>query len=346
MRFVQLANHFGREYRHRIIAMDGVTTAFQHLAAGVDAEVISVPVRRGKTLGNLLAFRRLLQSLRPDLLVTCNWGTIEWAAASLGCGVSHIHIEDGFGSDEAEGQFLRRIWARRILLRHAHTILPSQTLFRIARDVWRLPETRITHIPNGIDCERFSVLPDTALLARLGIHQSRPVIGTVAPLRPEKNLRRLIRAFAMVRSHGRAQLLIVGDGPERESLATCAAELRVADDVIFTGFCAAPEKLLRACTVFAIASDTEQMPLSLLEAMAAARPVAATCVGDIRNMLAPENAAFVVRRDSIELARAISQLVGTPGRAAEIGAANCRRAHELFDQRRMFRAYREIYERF
>ena len=88
------------------------------------------------------------------------------------------------------------------------------------------------------------------------------------------------------------------------------------------------------------------MPLSLLEAMAAARPVAATGVGDIRNMLAPENAAFVVRRDSIELARAISQLVGTPGRAAEIGAANCRRAHELFDQRRMFRTYHEIYERF
>ena len=324
--------------------MDGVTAAFHHLVAGIDAELISVRNRRGKMFYNAPSFRRLLQSLGPDLLVTSNWGTMEWAAVSLACGVPHIHMEDGFGSDEAQGQFARRIWARRILLRHATTVLPSETLFRIARDVWRLPQHRIRHIPNGIDCERFNVPPDMALLARLGIDQSRPVISTVAPLRPEKNLRRLIDAFAEVRSHCPAQLLIVGDGPERQSLASRAAELRIADDVIFAGFCPAPEKLLRACTIFAVASDTEQMPLSLMEAMAAALPVAATCVGDIHGMLAPENTPFVVRRDSRDLAHAILQLLAEPGRAAEIGTANCRRAREMFDQRRMFRAYREIFD--
>src|SRR5689334_18375982 len=83
IRFAQLANHFGSLYRHRIIAMDGATAAMGRLAVGLDAELIEVPVHKGETMKNLRAFRRVLSDLRPDLLVTSNWGTIEWAMANF-----------------------------------------------------------------------------------------------------------------------------------------------------------------------------------------------------------------------------------------------------------------------
>lgn len=344
MRFVQLANYFGPIYRHRIVAMDGKTTAFERLTPGLDAALIEIENRRGHGMHNVRQFIRVLNGLRPDILVTSNWGTIEWAAANFFARIPHIHMEDGFGPDEAAGQLTRRVIARRLLLRRATTVVPSLMLFAIARDVWRLPKRRILYIPNGVDCARFGVTADPELVAKFGIAQDRPVIGAVSPLRPEKNIGRLVDAFAIVRRQRVAQLVLVGDGSQRAELKARALELGVSNDVVFTGFCATPEKLLPAFSVAVISSDTEQMPLSVLEAMAAGRPVAATDVGDVRNMVAAENHPFVVEKTAPKLADAILQLLEDRSRREATGAANARRAAEQFDQRRMFAQYQPLFD--
>jgi len=114
---------------------------------------------------------------------------------------------------------------------------------------------------------------------------SRLTIGTVAGLRPEKNLARLIRAFAALRARQDARLVIVGDGPERSVLADLARALEVAADVEFTGYLAEPGRRLREFDLFALSSDTEQLPMSMLEAMACGVPVVATRVGDVADVL-------------------------------------------------------------
>ena len=344
MRFVQIANHFGPAYRHRIVAMDGKTSAFERLAPGLDVSMITIENRRGQGMHNVRRFITVLNELRPDVLVTSNWGTIEWAAANRFARIPHIHMEDGFGPDEAAGQLTRRIMARRLLLRHATTVVPSLTLFAIARDVWHLPGKRLLHIPNGIDCARFRVAADRALVTKFGIRQDGPVIGAVSPLRMEKNLSRLLDSFALVRRERIAQLVLVGDGPQRAELEAKAVELGIANDVVFTGFCSTPEKLLPTFAIAVISSDTEQMPLSVLEAMATGRPIAATDVGDIRNMVAPENQPFVVEKNSAKLADAILRLLEDENQRKAIGAANARRAAEAFDQSRMFAAYRGLFD--
>src|SRR5258706_4553844 len=72
MRFVQLANHFGHRYRHRIISLNGSDEAMGRLVPDVDAELIRAGTRKGATLSNLRTIRRTLFELRPDLLVTSN----------------------------------------------------------------------------------------------------------------------------------------------------------------------------------------------------------------------------------------------------------------------------------
>lgn len=342
IRFSQLANHFGRDYRHLIVAMDGATAAFDRLAPDLDASVLEVPIRRGQTLANLGTFRRVLNEVRPDLLVTSNWGSIEWALANLDGKVRHLHIEDGFGPEEATGQLPRRVWTRRLALHRSTVLMPSQTLYGIARTIWRLPSRRLLYVPNGIDCARFGVGPDTAFAEASGIRLDVPVIGTVAALRPEKNLHRLVDAFAQVVRQRPAQLVLVGDGAERAGLEARAAGLGISDSLLFAGACATPEKLLPSFTLFALSSDTEQMPLSVLEAMAAGRPVVATDVGDIKQMLADENRPFVVDRDTDRLAEAMLALLASPARSA-IGAANAARARQAYDQSLMFAAYRTLF---
>lgn len=343
VRFARIAGHFGRRWRHLLVAMDGNTECMARLDPGLDLRVLQPPIRRGATMTNILPLRRMLWRLRPDLLVTSNWGSIDCALANLGGMVPHLHLEDGFNPDEAGGQLARRIWIRRLALRRSTVVLPSATLAAIARDVWRLPPKRLLHIPNGIDCARFATGGDPALAAALGLGEGPPVIGTVAALRPEKNLTRLLDAFALVAAQRPARLAIVGDGSERPNLAAHAARLGLGERVVFTGACPQPERLLSSFALFALSSDTEQMPLSVLEAMAAGLPVVATAVGDVARMVAEENAPHVVARDPRRLAGAMLNLLADPAQAAAIGQANAARAQATYDEAGMFAAYAALF---
>ena len=287
-----------------------------------------------------------MRRLQPDLLVTSNWGSIEWAIANWAAWLPHLHLEDGFSRDEAERQFSRRVWARRLVLRRSIVVVPSRTLYRIARDVWRLPASRLLYVPNGVDCDRFTATGDPADRAGAGIPDCDvPLVGTVARLSPEKNLHRLIDAFGMVlREERRALLVIVGDGPERDGLTDHVRAKGLGSFVVFTGKCPNPERLLPFFSVFALSSDTEQMPLSVLEAMAAGVAIAATDVGDVRDMLSEQNQDFVVEKDIGMLALAIARLLDEPDRARRIGAANAHRARERYSQSKMFETYRALFD--
>ena len=342
-RFIQLANHFGTEFKHLIVSMDGGVEARQMLDPAVDATLIEVPRQARDTWRSVRTFRAALNEHRPDLLVTSNWGSIEWAMANFDGLVRHLHMEDGFGVEEATRQLPRRVWTRRLVLRRSTVMLPSATLYRLAREVWRLPQRRLAYVPNGIDCRRFTATPDLAFAKALGVADDRPVIGTVAALRPEKNLARLIDAFALLRGRHRAQLVIVGDGPQRSILENRVADAGLSGQVLFTGNCQTPERLLPSFILFALSSDTEQMPISLLEAMAAGRPVVSTDVGDVAIMVAEENRPFVVPADAGRFAEAMAQLLETSAVAQSIGVANARRARDVYDQEAMFAVYRRLY---
>jgi len=344
MRFVQLANHFGRHYRHKIVSMNGNIDAYAKLSPDLDVQLIDVPVKKGKTWTNLKIFRGVLKDLRPDLLVTSNWGSIEWSMANFDGMTRHLHMEDGFGPEEITQQLTRRVLTRRITLRRSIVMVPSMTLHKIARTIWKLPTRCLLHIPNGVDCLRFGGEPDLEFTASHGIKGESPVIGTVATLRAEKNLKRLIEAFADVIRHQSARLVIVGDGPDLSDLKTLAEELGITEHIIFTGACGQPEKLLPSFTVFALSSDTEQMPLSILEAMAAGLPIASTDVGDVRNMVSEENRTFMVGRESVTLAAAILVLLANPDQRRKIGEANSLRARTVYDQSNMFAAYGRVFD--
>jgi glycosyltransferase involved in cell wall biosynthesis len=332
VRFTALANRFGSAFRHAVVAMDGNLSAREKLAPGLDVSFLAFAARKGETLGTLRRCRALLRALRPSVLVTSNWGSIEWAIANALPLVRHVHMEDGFGPEERARQIPRRVWTRRVFLRRTTVVLPSRTLRRIAEEEWRLDPRRLRYIPNGVDLTRF-------VPAQRQEASDAPVIGAVAALRPEKNLGRLLRALQRVRVAIPARLVVVGDGPERAGLQRLACELGIADAVRFVGHVEQPHGVYGSFDVFALSSDTEQMPLSVLEAMACGLPVAATDVGDVRAMLAEANGPFVTPADEAALADALLALLRQPALRRDVGAANRFRAEQSFDEQAMVRAY-------
>ena len=109
-----------------------------------------------------------LRRVKPDLLVTYNRDSMDWATANRPSPVApQLHFEDGFGKEEADGQFRRRILCRRWALARCKSVaVPSRLLKKIAHNIW-LPAQTITYIPNGVNVERFSArLPKTSPSSR------------------------------------------------------------------------------------------------------------------------------------------------------------------------------------
>ncbi len=344
VRATRLLPELERGWQHSIVALDGRTDARALLDPALAVEILPAPPRAG-TPRTTLALARLLRRLRPDLLLTYNFGALDALLAARLVGLrAVVHHEDGFRPDEVAAFKRRREWARRVVLAGTRAVIvPSFRLEELARTRWKLAPAKVQRIPNGIRLADFAARDgNPARRAQLGIPAAAVVIGSVGHLRLEKNPVRLVEALRDVPAHA----LILGEGPERENVERRARELGLEARVHLTGHRSAPQDDYRAMDVFALSSDTEQMPVALLEAMASALPVAATDVGDVRRMLPPAQARFVVptgEGSAAALGRALTELAADAGLRARLGAENRAHVEREYSFAGMVAAYRAVY---
>jgi glycosyltransferase involved in cell wall biosynthesis len=246
----------------------------------------------------------------------------------------------GFGPDEAITLKSRRVLARRLALKRIFkTLVVSKTLLDIALNRYRLPREKVTLIRNGVDTRRFSPCRDIELRQVLGAADDTLLCGYVGYLRPEKRLDFLIRAFAEAQIPN-ARLVLVGEGCCRSELESLSRALGVGDRVVFTGYEAGTARYYAAFDLFLMSSVTEQMPMSLLEAMASGLPALCTNVGDTAEMLESQKAPTVVPSGSFpEYVTSLRILAAAPELRASLGAGNRRRCELSYSQDRMAREF-------
>ncbi|PSW19298.1 glycosyl transferase [Photobacterium sanctipauli] len=323
VRLAQIINASPGDYRHTIIALDGNCEAKSKLANGVNIEFVDVGDMKALGLAQRFnAIKDRLQTINPDTLMTYNWGAIEWALVNRLAGTSKgVHWEDGFGPEEKEATLPRRnIFRRFALSGSTQVVVPSYNLMAIAKRDWRLPESRLSYFPNGIH------IP-AELPGRVPVSKGKaPTLVTLATLRAEKNIHRLIDSFIATAPEGK--LLIGGSGPLLDELKRYAEQNKAGDRVEFSGYISDVWQFLAQGDVFCLTSDTEQMPISVLEAMGAGMPVVATDVGDINTMVAAENLGYIVPPEAFN--GALADMLANPGQWQKIGAANQRKAAEKF----------------
>ena len=344
-RAVVLMNAFAGAARHTILsAVPGAFGARDAIAPGIDARFPSeAPSLTGRP--SVARYRGLAEYMRGfDLILTYNWGAMDTVMAKRIFASSLpplVHHEDGFNADESARLKTERTWMRRIAFPAVNKIVvPSSTLEDIAQRIWRQPQHRIARIPNGIATRNYAAKPKPQALKALRRKPGEIIVGTIAGLRPVKNLRRLVRATLSIPG---TRLVIVGEGPERDALLAEARSIGAADRLLLAGFLAQPHRYIGLFDVFALSSDSEQFPIALIEAMAAGLPVAATDVGDVRAMLPAEQSPFVTARDDFALAGALRQLVADPAVRVRLGQANRRLASTDYDEGVMIQRYAQLY---
>lgn len=226
----------------------------------------------------------------------------------------------------------------------------SASVKRACVDKRNIPAHRVSVLHNGIALDRFMpASKDRALIEkrRLQIPMQCKVIGTVTRLRDEKGVTYLVQAVPkVIEMVPDAFFIIAGDGPRLETLRALSVELKVNRKILFAGFCKDIPALLTVFDVFSLPSLTEGSPSALLEAMAMAKPIVATNVGGMKEILRDGQTALLVpSRNSEALADKIGLLLRNDELARRLGQS----AHEESKKydislhvRNLERLYREL----
>lgn len=288
---------------------------------------------------------RHLRRTKPDVFYYNNqpltqlWGGVAAMLAGVPVVATVFHFTHRRRQGAKRGRLLNRVLARRVDL----CIALSERQKRYVAAHESVPEDRIVVVPNGIDLRRFDAAPGSREATReeLGIDPSAPVAGIVAQLRPEKNHPMLLHAArAVLGRHPDAVFVIAGDGEERPRLEALAGELGIRPNVRFLGARSDVPELLAALDVAVLCSfgRVETFPLAVLEAMAAARPVVATAVGAVDEIVVDGATGHVVPEADVDaLADRLNALFADGDARRAMGDAARERARELFGVETMVR---------
>jgi 1,2-diacylglycerol 3-alpha-glucosyltransferase len=217
---------------------------------------------------------------------------------------------------EAIQDFLKNAvhkWLKEFMQKCQHIIIPSESLKDYLVKEYGLEE-HYTVVPTGTNLEPFLNADGKTLRAEKG-WQDETILISVGRLASEKNWETLLQAFAKVYpEHPKLRLVLIGDGPDRESLQALASELGIAERVTFTGALPFEEvpAYLKAADAFSFASITETQGLVTIEAMAAGLPVVAVDGSGTRDIVEHGKQGFLVENDADALAKGLNKLLSDP----------------------------------
>jgi glycosyltransferase involved in cell wall biosynthesis len=208
-----------------------------------------------------------------------------------------------------------------------------------------VPARKLMVICAGVDVARFRACRSESRRA-LGLQQSDRVASIVARLSPEKNHQLLLDAFAEVVARVEAaKLLIVGDGPQREEIRQEIARLGLQKSAFMLGVRRDLPMILAASDVFVLSSDREGLPIAVLEAMAAAKPIVTTSVGDLPLIVRHgETGLLVARRDRAALADALTRLLSDDELASRLGKNGRRLVEQNYSLQKMIERHEAVYQ--
>ncbi len=209
------------------------------------------------------------------------------------------------------------------------------------------PSDRISVIPNGIDLPELTKSGRDELLRELDLPPDAKLIGHVGRLAKQKRVDDLLWAIQLLRqADERAYLLVIGDGPERDSLIQRAFDVTCSEHVRFLGHRSDASRLLSLLDVYWLGSDFEGMSNSLMEAMAAGVPVVATNIPPNRELVKHDQQGYLVDvGDSMGFAQFTTRLIQNADIARRLGDAGRLRMCEEFSVDAMVQAHAALYRK-
>ncbi|MGI6189824.1 MAG: glycosyltransferase family 4 protein [Caldicoprobacteraceae bacterium] len=216
----------------------------------------------------------------------------------------------------------------------------------------RIPDDKIHVVHNGIPAYKNIRAKDmdfvNDLRRRLNIGRHTTLVGTTARLIPSKGIDYLLDAIPAVIEHiNDVHFLIMGNGPYKQELIKKAAYLNIQNKVTFLGYVNNIHNYLNAIDIFVLPSLSEGLGISIIEAMAAGKPVIAARTGGIPEIVNhDDNGYLVTPGDAGELALAIMYLIANPQVREDYGRRGCRDVRERFSVDKMLNLTADILQRY
>ena len=238
-------------------------------------------------------------------------------------------------------------WFDKLLLNRFNRIVVISE--EIKQDILKsgVSENKVTVIDNGIDISRFSNKhKSNDFLKEYNIKPAKKIIGTIGRLSEEKGQKFFIEAAkVLLEKYPDLFFMIVGDGPLKEELQTKALHYRIQDHLIFTGISDNIPKILAGMDIFVLPSLTEGLPMVLLEAMAAKKPIIATDVGAIPRVISDRKSGHLIKPGNTnELIEALTILLNDQSYTSRIAQNGYETAINKYSAKEMTKKYVEIYE--
>lgn len=353
---VNLINHMpAAAYRHAVVALTEVAPGFASRIQRADVTFVSLHKPPGHGVALYPRLVALFRQLQPAVVHTRNLAALECQAAALWAGVPvRIHGEHGRDVNDLDGTRLRYQWMRRLYRPFVqHYVALSRDLARYLEHSVGVPPSRIAHIYNGVDIERFHPLAVSGapLVGGPFAGPSQFVVGTVGRMQTVKAQTLLARAFVRALElqpalRDRLRLVMVGDGPLRADAQALLDAAGVGSLVWLPGEQADVPNVMRGLNLFVLPSQAEGISNTILEAMAAGLPVLATNVGGNAELVADGETGGIVPPGDVEvLAGGLVRMATDPARAVAMGRAGRARVEQHFSLPKMVAAYQGLYER-
>lgn len=294
---------------------------------------------------------RIVRAYRPHIVHThmAKAGLLGRLAARLGGAPILVHTFHGNVLrgyfDPVRARFFLEL--ERLLARTTTRIVAISPAQR--EEIRRLGiahEPRLIEVPLGIELEQFvDAAPRGALRRELGVPDNEILVGIIGRLVPIKAVDVFIEAMALVsREHAHAQFVVVGDGELRPRLESLARSRGLGERLHFIGWRADLPAVYRDLDVVVLTSDNEGTPVSIIEALAAARPVVATAVGGVPDVIGyNERGLLVPPRDPRAVAHAVEGLLERPQYAEQLGRAGRSHVYPVYDIASLVRRIEGLY---
>lgn len=329
-------------FQPHVCALDVDGALAAELAAGnIPHHVL---YRKGVELGVFRRLYRLFRANRIDVVHTHHFTQLFYSAlpARL-AGARIVHTEHEFFSYMTSG--VQRAFIRPAShLCDQFTVVGPEVSNYFVRTIG-IPADRIVVVPNGVNVNALTYDRDTAR-RELGIGPAAVTIGTIGRLEPEKDQATLLEVIRRIRArHVGAQLIIAGDGSCAQALQTAASSLGVADATLFLGYRRDIARILAAIDVFVLPSIREGLPIALIEAMAARKPVVASAIGSVGDLVRDgENGLLAPAGDARAFSDAVHRLLESSALRTKLGQAARRTVESSFSLAAVVKTYENIYQ--
>ncbi len=351
---VNLINHMPRDrYRHAILCLTDFTD-FSERIQPKDVQVIALNKRQGLDLHLYARLWRALRRLKPDIVHTRNLSALECLIPAAMAGISgRVHGEHGRDMYDLEGSNLKYNLLRKAIrpLVHRYISVSSDMANWLVQTVGVRP-TQVTHICNGVDMARFR--PRDGCCSPIGPEGFAPkgtfVVGTVGRMEAVKDPLTLVRAFIHLldtepRSRESLRLVMVGDGPLRESAASLLRDAQAEQISWLPGERPDIPETMRSMDLFVLPSLTEGISNTILEAMASGVPVVATRVGGNPELVDDGRTGWLVPpSEPVAMANAVRSYLINPGQKALHGQAGRAKTEARFGMDAMVDGYLSVYD--